>query len=263
MPVRPDTEALNAVAAVARAAGEKIMAVYRTDFAVESKDDDSPVTAADRAAEDLILDALAGPLGMGFPVVGEESFAEGRVPDVKGTPFWLVDPLDGTKEFVKRNGEFTVNIALIADGRPALGVVYAPVLDQMFGAVESHAFAETAGRPRRAIRARQAPATGLVALISRSHMTPEAEDVLKNYKITERVTAGSSLKFCRVAEGVADIYPRVGRTMEWDTAAGHAVLGFAGGRVVDLNGRDIVYGKSGFENPPFVALGANVPFPRG
>ena len=263
MPVRPDTEALNAVVAVARAAGEKIMAIYRTDFAVEAKDDNSPVTAADRAAEDLILDALAGPLGMGFPVVGEESFADGRAPGVEGTPFWLVDPLDGTKEFVKRNGEFTVNIALVADGRPALGVVYAPAVGDMFGAVEGHAFAESAGRPRHAIRSRAAPASGLVALVSRHHMTPEAEDVLKNYKISERVTAGSSLKFCRIAEGLADIYPRVGRTMEWDTAAGHAVLGFAGGRVVDLHGRDIVYGKSGLENPSFVALGANVPFPRG
>lgn len=251
------------VRAIAKRAGQEILKVYNTAFKVDTKADSSPVTAADHAAERLILDAIRRELTNAFPIVSEEAFAAGTAPAVTGRAFWLVDPLDGTKEFVKRNGEFTVNIALIETGKPALGVVHAPALNATYWGSRHGAFAETDGAPARPIRCRNAPAKGLVALMSRHHTTPEAEAYIAKYPIASRITVGSSLKFCRVAEGKADIYPRFGHTMEWDTAAGHAVLAFAGGLVVDLEGRELRYGKPGFDNPPFVAKGANLPDPKG
>lgn len=237
-----------------RAAGEAIMAIYRGDFTVRAKADKSPVTEADERAEALIEAAL-GDLLPGVPVVAEEAVAKGGSPAV-GARFWLVDPLDGTREFVGRNGEFTVNVALVEDARPVLGVVLAPALGRLFGGVHGDgAFVEERGS-RRTIGVRAVPAEGLTVLASRSHRDDAAlgEFLMGRHVATVRA-AGSSLKFCLIAAGEADLYPRLGRTMEWDTAAGHAVLGAAGGRLTDLDGAPLAYGKPGFANPPFVAWG--------
>ncbi|MDD9877602.1 MAG: 3'(2'),5'-bisphosphate nucleotidase CysQ [Magnetovibrio sp.] len=243
---------------VARRAGGEIMRVYQTDFQVEAKDDNSPVTQADKAAEDLILRSIREGITADFPIVSEEAAAAGNIPVVRDTPFWLVDPLDGTKEFVNRNGEFTVNIALIENTRPILGVVHLPAQGVSYFGFSMGAFRQKGGEAREEIKCRPAPADGLTALVSRSHKTPEVDEFLARYTVTQQISAGSSLKFCRVAEGAADIYPRMGRTMEWDTAAGHAVLRFAGGTVERLDGTELGYGKDGFENPHFVAAGGGV-----
>ena len=171
--------------------------------------------------------------------------------------FWLVDPLDGTKEFLKRNGEFTVNIALIERGTPVLGVVLAPASGRLFaGAAGAGAFVEDESGRRMTIVCRRVPAAGLTVVSSRSHGDVEALNAyLAGRIVASHVTAGSSLKFCLVAGGEADLYPRFGRTMEWDTAAGHAILRAAGGRVTDLNGAELRYGKPDFANPHFVAMG--------
>ena len=204
-------------------------------------------------AEALILPELAA-LTPDVPIVSEEAAARGVVPEA-GSRFWLVDPLDGTKEFVSRNGEFTVNIALVEEGRPVLGVVFVPARDRLYaGAVGVGAFAEDRGR--REIACRRPPAEGLTVVSSRSHGDPEAlASFLDGRSVAAEVTAGSSLKFCLVAAGDADLYPRLGRTMEWDTAAGHAVVSAAGGRVSAVGGGELGYGKPGFENPHFVARG--------
>jgi 3'(2'), 5'-bisphosphate nucleotidase len=247
-------EILERLLPIARAAGDEILAVYATDFDVRDKSDASPVTEADERAEALILRELAV-LTPEIPVVSEEAAAAGRVPEA-GSRFWLVDPLDGTKEFVSRNGEFTVNIALVEGGRPVLGVVGVPALGRLYGgAAGDGAFAED-GEGRRAIACRTPPEEGLTIVSSRSHGDPAAlEAFLAGRPVASSVTAGSSLKFCLVASGEADLYPRLGRTMEWDTAAGHAVVGAAGGRVSVVGGDELGYGKPGFENPHFVAVG--------
>ena len=243
------------VVELARRAGEEIMKVYNTDFAVETKADSSPVTQADRIAETLITETIKTEITAQFPVVGEEAFAAGQVPDVTGTPFWLVDALDGTKEFIKRGNEFTVNIALIDIGKPMLGVVHAPAIAATYWGSCNGSFAETDGAQPRRINCRRRPGDGLVAMVSRSHRTPEVDEYLAQFPIKKEISSGSSIKFCQVAAGRADIYPRMGRTMEWDTAAGHAVLIYADGHVKDLNGNTLKYGKQGFENPSFVAMG--------
>jgi 3'(2'), 5'-bisphosphate nucleotidase len=253
---------LDKMRAIAARAGAEILKVYRTDFAVEKKADSTPVTAADRAAEALITSAIRAEITDSFPVVGEEAFAQGHGPEVAGRPFWLVDPLDGTKEFVERNGEFTVNIALIENGRPVAGAVHAPVLEITYWGGSMGSFRARGSSAPQPIACRPAPAKGLIAMISRHHSTPEVDAYLDRLGVAERVVAGSALKFCRVAEGAADVYPRFGRTMEWDTAAGHAVLRFAGGRIVDRDGAELAYGKPGFENPHFIAQGPGVPKPR-
>jgi 3'(2'), 5'-bisphosphate nucleotidase len=239
---------------VARAAGDEILRVYATDFEVRDKADASPVTEADERAEALILPALRG-LTPDVPIVSEEAAAAGVLPEA-GSRFWLVDPLDGTKEFVSRNGEFTVNIALVEDGRPVLGVVHVPALERLYaGAVGTGAFVEDASG-RRPIACRQAPEDGLTIVSSRSHGDADAlAGFLAGRAVASSVAAGSSLKFCLVAAGDADLYPRLGRTMEWDTAAGHAVVSAAGGRVSAVSGGELGYGKPGFENPHFVAQG--------
>jgi 3'(2'), 5'-bisphosphate nucleotidase len=230
--------------------------VYASDFAVRGKADASPVTEADDKAEAIIVRGLAA-LTPDIPVVAEEAACGGRAPAVDRT-FWLVDPLDGTKEFINRNGEFTVNIALIEDGVPVLGVVLAPVLGRLYaGADGVGAWVENADRSRTIARVRAVPDDGLTVVSSRSHGDTAALDAfLAGRTVASLVNAGSSLKFCLIAAGTADIYPRFGRTMEWDTAAGHAVLRAAGGRVADLHGNELVYGKPGFENPHFVAFGS-------
>ncbi len=245
---------MQALAAIARRAGDEIMAVYATDFDVRGKADASPVTEADERAEALIVPALLA-LAPDVPVVAEEAVAAGRVPEV-GRRFWLVDPLDGTKEFISRNGEFTVNIALVEDGAPRLGVVLAPALGRLFaGVVGQGAWVEEGGR-RRAIAVRRPPAEGLTVVASRSHGDAAVlEAFLAGRRVARQVSAGSSLKLCLVAAGEADCYPRLGRTMEWDIAAGHAVLAAAGGSVHDLEDLPLRYGKPGFENPHFVARG--------
>jgi 3'(2'), 5'-bisphosphate nucleotidase len=245
-----------ALIAVAQEAGTIIMRHYRDGVSARKKADRSPVTDADHEAEAHILAALSR-IAPGVPVVAEEESAAGRTPDV-GEEFFLVDPLDGTREFLDRNGEFTVNIALIARGAPVLGVVLAPAQDRLFAGTVGHGAIEIANGDRRTIKARPAPSEGMVAVASRSHRDHKTEEILAAYPVARIVSAGSSLKFCMIAAGEADIYPRHGRTMEWDTAAGHAVLAAAGGRVTLLDGQTpLTYGKAsdGFANPHFVAWG--------
>lgn len=249
-------DSLTSIARIARDAGAAILAIYETDFEVRGKEDASPVTAADEAAEAVILAALRK-LSPQIPVIAEEEVAAGRIPAIERV-FWLVDPLDGTKEFIKRNGEFTVNIALVSDGQPVLGVVYAPALGRMYlGATELGAFIEEGGE-RRPIHCREVPAAGLTVVASRSHGDASAlEAFLAGRQVADTRSAGSSLKLCLVASGEADVYPRLGRTMEWDIAAGHAVLAAAGGRVVSLlDQQPLRYGKPGFDNPHFAAWGS-------
>ena len=228
-------EVVDQLISIIRAAGDVVMTIYDTDFTVRGKDDASPVTEADERAEALIVPALHALLP-GVPVVAEEAAAAGDVPEV-GTRFWLVDPLDGTKEFISRNGEFTVNIALVEDSTPVLGVVFAPALSRLFGgAVGGGVFLEDAAG-RRSIQCRRPPADGLTVVASRSHGDAAALDAfLAGRPIAAMRNAGSSLKLCLIA-------------------AGHAVLAAAGGEVTTLAGKALAYGKPGFENPHFVAHG--------
>jgi len=208
------------------------------------------------AAEAIILPALAELLP-GLPCVAEEAVSIGQIPkiDPKGR-FLLVDPLDGTREFLVRNGEFTVNIALIEAGRPVLGVVHLPALGTTYIGGPEGATLSTAGSPPQPIHARRKPADGVIVLASRAHGQNDVlERFLEGERVAERIAAGSSLKFCRLAEGIADLYPRFGRTMEWDTAAGHAVLAAAGGSVRLVDGEPLTYGKPNFINPDFIARG--------
>ena len=228
------TLSADTLARIALQAGKVIMDIYESDFAVDQKGDASPVTAADQKAETLILAALAeaDPTLM---VIAEEEASEGRVPE-HGHRFALVDPLDGTREFVSRNGEFTVNIAIIEHGRPVMGVVYAPAKNRLFVAESHNSGWQAEAAPgadvpteRRSLRIRACPEAGVTAIASKSHRTPETDLWLDKHKVNETLGAGSSLKFCLIAAGEADLYPRMGRTMEWDTAAGQAVVEAAGG----------------------------------
>ena len=248
------THLTRAIRDIALAAGGAIMGVYRRPFEARMKADSSPVTDADEVAERLIIEALAK-LTPEIPVIAEESVAAGRVPEISGDRFWLVDPLDGTKEFINRNGEFTVNIALIVDRAPALGVVHCPVRDLTYYASgPGEVFRQADGGAPKPIRARP-PSGGLIVMVSRSHRDARTDAYLATLDIGSVSQAGSSLKFCDVAAGEADIYPRFGRTCEWDTAAGHAILAAAGGSVRTLDGADLAYAKPRFENPDFVARG--------
>lgn len=248
------TDLLEQLVPIVRAAGDLVMQVYATDFDVTRKGDDSPVTVADEQAEALITQALHR-LTPDIPVVGEEAASAGALPAATDR-FWLVDPLDGTKEFISRNGEFTVNIALIEQGQARLGVVLAPALGRLYGGgIGLGAWIEQDGI-RHAIACRHEPAEGLHVVASRSHGDAAALDAfLSGRKVARNVSAGSSLKLCLVACGQADVYPRLGRTMEWDIAAGHAVLNGAGGAVDRIDGGPLTYGKPGFENPHFAAWG--------
>ena len=254
---------LAALVRLTHAAGAVVMRHYAAGTEARTKSDHSPVTDADEDAERCILAGLRE-IAPGIPVVAEEEVAAGRMPQI-GNHFFLVDPLDGTKEFINRNGEFTVNIAEIKDGIAIAGVVYAPAKHRLFlgetpgGAWEIETAVDTAPdiAAARAIHVRKAPADGLIAVASRSHRDKKTEEYLAAYPVKDFITAGSSLKFCLVAAGEADIYPRHGTTMEWDTAAGHAVLAAAGGSVTNLDGSPFLYGrvKDGFTNPHFVARG--------
>jgi 3'(2'), 5'-bisphosphate nucleotidase len=246
---------------LAQAAAREIMMVYASDFAVKSKADLSPVTEADALAEKVILKGLHE-LWPDIPVLAEEAASAGHIP-VLGNRFFLVDPLDGTKEFTSRNGEFTVNIALVENGRAMMGVVYAPAIDQIYWgeAGKSAGFAACGLNDSlsqtiwQEVKTRNTPTDGLTVVASRSHMDAATADYLKSCDVKTLTSAGSSLKFCLIAKGEADLYPRFGRTMEWDTGAGQAVLEAAGGKVCNEDGTPLTYGKShrGFDNPAFIA----------
>jgi 3'(2'), 5'-bisphosphate nucleotidase len=263
MQVHDKTDILKLFEESAIAAGRIILDIYRAGAEVRLKSDKSPVTEADEKAERLILDALSHHLP-DIPVVAEEEVAAGRIPDISGGRFILVDPLDGTREFIGGHNDFTVNIALIEQGAPVLGVVHAPALGTLYlggaGKAEKLAIDDTDRvTARRQIAVRPQHATRS-ALVSRSHNCDATDAYIKKAEILERKAVGSSLKFCLVAEGVADIYPRFSPTMEWDTAAGDAVLRAAGGMVTTEDGAPLTYGKCliglrAFENPAFIATG--------
>lgn len=251
---------LDALVAIAIRAGLVIDRLFRDGCAVATKADRSPVTEADNAAEAIILAGLRA-AWPDLPIIAEEEAAAGRVPDV-GDMFALVDPLDGTREFVAGRDEFTVNIAIVVRGVPISGVVYAPAKGILWAGDASGAWRALVNKDgamtqRQTIGVRAAPPGGLVVVASRSHRTPETDAFLRQFDVADCLSAGSSLKFCLVAEGQADLYPRFGRTMEWDTAAGHAVILAAGGRVLTLDGAPLDYGKlaRGYDNPNFVVLG--------
>ncbi|MBM3644609.1 MAG: 3'(2'),5'-bisphosphate nucleotidase CysQ [Alphaproteobacteria bacterium] len=241
---------------LARQAASEIMRIYAGDLGVRDKADRSPVTDADHAAEAVIVAGLRA-LTPGRPIVAEEEMAAGRVPTLDGGPFWLVDPLDGTKEFIKRNGEFTVNIALVENARPVLGIVLAPATGLIWrGAQGLGADRSSDGLSFAPMTVRPPPARGLTALASRSHAIYSDLDIWfrnEGIEVAERLQIGSSLKFCLIAAGEGDIYPRFGPTNEWDTAAGQGVLEAAGGQVVDTAGVALRYGKPTFRNPHFIA----------
>ncbi|MEM9705534.1 MAG: 3'(2'),5'-bisphosphate nucleotidase CysQ [Pseudomonadota bacterium] len=250
-------------------AGAQIDEIYNSDFKTEQKADGSAVTEADRIGEAIITAGLKA-AAADIPILAEEAASEGKIPPL-GDRFFLVDPLDGTREFVNRTGEFTINIALIENAAPKIGVVYAPGSSKLYyGVVGGGAYlqrvapgasrdeATTAAR----IEARPVPPTDRIAVASRSHRSPETEAFLDKINASDFTPAGSSLKFCLIAEGIADVYPRLGRTMEWDTGAAQAVLEAAGGSVHsldgDVEGGPLRYNKKGrgFDNPHFIAWGA-------
>ncbi|MBY6090579.1 3'(2'),5'-bisphosphate nucleotidase CysQ [Maritimibacter alkaliphilus] len=244
-------------------AGEVIMEVYNSDeFDVKAKSDDSPVTEADEKADALISAGLRA----AFPDVTLVTEEQAATHAVQASTFLIVDPLDGTKEFVQRRGDFTVNIAYVVDGVPVRGVVYAPAKGRMFFTDAEGASVEEAGPfvpgtlgALTPIRVLDADNGALRVVASKSHRDQATDDYINKYAVADTKSAGSSLKFCLVATGEADLYPRVGRTMEWDTAAGHAVLGGAGGKVVRFDDHSpLVYGKEGYANPFFIAYAPNV-----
>ncbi|MEX0297945.1 MAG: 3'(2'),5'-bisphosphate nucleotidase CysQ [Kordiimonas sp.] len=240
------------------AAGDVVMEVYNSDFEVYGKADQSPVTEADRRGEEIITKALleAAP---GIPVVGEEAKSEGKCPDISGGTFWLVDPLDGTKEFIKKGNDFTVNIGLIKDGNPVMGFVLAPVLKKMYwGITGKGAWIADVEKGellnKQEISTRKANPDALTIVASKSHRSTELEAYLKHFPSAKNVSIGSSLKLCLLATGEADLYPRLGPTCEWDTAAAHAVLLAAGGTVETPDGSALTYAKDlkTFLNPWFL-----------
>lgn len=245
---------LPTLCALAETAGERIMDIYRSDFDVEHKADDSPLTAADQASHQALVEGLKA-LTPDVPILSEE----GEQPDFavrrEWQRYWLIDPLDGTREFIKRNDEFTVNIALIENRRAVVGVVYAPALDALYyGAAGIGAYQRTDGK-QEAITTRAVPAA-VTAVVSRSHRGERVEGLLERLPGHTTRSVGSSLKFCLVAAGEADLYPRLGPTSEWDTAAAQCVVEAAGGRVVKLDGSPLEYNsKESLLNPDFLVVG--------
>jgi len=251
-----DANLLREIEEIAREAGAAILEIYARDFSVQEKDDKSPLTEADIAAHTIIAHRLSG-LSPSLPILSEEDKEGFSGPDQAGR-YWLVDPLDGTKEFIKRNGEFTVNIALIEKGRPVLGVVYAPVLDTAYVAAHGvGAFKQIGEGKREQIFVAEHEAKSCWKVVgSRSHAGDSLGEMLQRLGEHEMLPMGSSLKFCMVAEGRADVYPRLGPTSLWDTAAAQCVVEQAGGRVVKLSGGALGYGDvSEILNPFFVVHG--------
>lgn len=249
---------IQAILAIARAAGEEILKVYRSDFDFETKGDGSPLTIADQRAHQLI-EARLQELTPEIPVLSEESVEEVGKQRLEWSRYWLVDPLDGTREFIKKNGEFTVNIALIEDQRPCAGVVYAPVLEVMYFAEEGRgAWKQEGNAPAERIRTRPLDRGRVEVVASRSHMSAEVGEFVKALELAgtevQLLSMGSSLKLCLVAEGSADVYPRLGPTSEWDTAAAHCVVEAAGGQVLDCDLRPLRYSKPNILNPWFMVI---------
>ncbi len=248
----------------AHRAGQAIMGIYTEDFPVDFKSDASPVTQADKLAEALILADLAK-LMPDIPVIAEEAASAGLIPEVNER-FFLVDPLDGTREFVSKNGEFTVNIALVEHRKPVFGIIYAPAISTLYVTLEPDQVIRAPleatqqynglGSLDQTILQQSRPSKDPLNIIaSRSHMNTETRSYLEKLHVASIVNTGSSLKFCRLAEGSADLYPRFAPTMEWDTAAGHAILQSTGGGVETIDGSPLGYGKTdaGYFNPDFVA----------
>jgi 3'(2'), 5'-bisphosphate nucleotidase len=247
-------ELLELAASLAEAAGREILAVRAGGFTVDHKEDQSPVTLADMRAERLIVAGLRAATP-DIPVIAEEEVAAGRLTEAGGR-FWLVDPLDGTREFAAGRDEFAVCVGLVVDGRAVLGVVGAPAQGAVYGGVVGAGAWRQDRAGRQVIAARMPPDEGITVYASRHYADdPLLAEYLSRYKVAHLTNIGSALKFCRLAEGVADFYPRLGRTMEWDTAAPQALLEAAGGRVVTLDERPLGYGKPGFENPHFLCFG--------
>lgn len=248
---------INIVCEIAKQAGTAIMNIYGTDdFAVEYKDDHSPLTAADKASHEVIMVGLKKHFPE-IPVLSEEGANVPYAVRKEWQCFWLVDPLDGTKEFIKRNGEFTVNIALIENQEPISGIVYVPAQDKIYWGIKKQgAWIQQGNDEPQAIKVRHPDRDeGLTVVMSRSHPSPELEEYLENIMVAELLPIGSSLKLCVVAEGKADLYPRLGPTMEWDTAAGHAVVVAAGGTVETPKKEILKYNKENLLNPYFVVSG--------
>jgi 3'(2'), 5'-bisphosphate nucleotidase len=246
------------VVRIAHRAGAAIMAVYQSGETGETaKSDNSPLTLADLAAHRIIVEELAG-LAPDIPILSEEAADIGYPVRTQWKRYWLVDPLDGTREFIKRNGEFTVNIALIESGKPVMGVVYAPVPDKCYyGARGAGAFVHRGNAPAQPITAKPHRAGKPIRVVaSRSHHDARTEALLERLGEHQTISMGSSLKLCLVAEGAAHLYPRLGPTMEWDTAAAHAVVNAAGGIVCDMAGRELRYNKIDLHNPEFLVLPA-------
>ncbi len=242
---------LHQLCEIAKRAGEVIMAARQAGVAVEYKADNSPVTHADEAANAYIVAQLAARFP-DIPIVSEEGAQEAKHADAAS--FWLVDPLDGTKSFIRGEDDFTVNIGLIEQRVPVAGVVYIPARDTMyFGSDQAGAFRRSGDGTHTRIQVNTPQGNRRAVIMSKHHASPELERYIAPYEVTEKVAAASSLKFCLVAEGRADLYPRTGPTMEWDTAAGHAVLLAAGGRMTTLEGEPFLYGKPEYRNPGFIA----------
>lgn len=248
------------VLAIAREAGDAIMEVYsRTDMEVAYKEDDSPLTLADRRAHDIICQRLRQHFPQ-IPILSEEGQPLEPQERQQWQRLWLVDPLDGTKEFLRKNGEFTVNIALVEAGSPVLGVVHVPAQERTFaGQLGQGAWVYYQQQPPQPLQvASAAGLNGLAVVQSRSHPSPKLAELLSQLPVAEDVPVGSALKFCVVAEGKAHIYPRLGPTMEWDTGAGHALLRAAGGEIYRLDGQPLRYNKADLHNPWFVAMAADM-----
>lgn len=244
------------VTSLIKNAGKAVMNIYNEDFfAVYEKQDTSPVTDADLLAERIIYEGLKK-ITPEIPIIGEEHVAAGEMIDLSQSKYWLIDPIDGTADFVKKNGEFTINIALIENETPIFGAVYAPAKERLFYTLSPNESVEESENIIKPLKTRQPPADGMLMVTSRTHRDESVIDALVESKvISGRILCGSSLKFCMIASGEADIYPCSHKTKEWDTAAAHAVLKAAGGEVFTQNGDVLKYRKRGLENPCIISIG--------
>ena len=246
---------ISEITSIACLAGDAIMDVYNSDFDFEVKDDKSPLTKADLASHTVIINALSK-LTPHIPILSEESVSIPFRTRRKWDQYWLVDPLDGTKEFIKRNGEFTVNIALIRNNTPVFGVIYIPVSNELYWGSEKGAYYKKLNGSTTELFTRAESSEPMIILASKSHQSETLDSILDNIENYKLINRGSSLKFCMIAEGSADIYLRLGLTSEWDTAAGEAIVHYAGGKVVATSGLAIKYNyEENILNPNFIASG--------